>query len=76
MWYEIYRFETASKRFGCTTKLYVLNAENSNSYTVFSSYTNLNTKEKTKSEGTAEWAINNDSRKLAILDIKYPKAGI
>lgn len=74
MWYEIYRFESQSKRFGCATMLYVLNA-NANGYTVYNSYTNLRSKLKMQIEGTANWAIPNDPKKVAILDIKYPKKG-
>lgn len=75
MWYEIFRFESLSKRFGCATMLYVLNDENANGYKVYNTYTNMRTKFKIQIEGKAEWAIQNDPTKLAILDIKYPNKG-
>lgn len=73
MWYEIYRFESQSKRFGCATMLFVLNDDNANGYKVYSSYTTLRTKQRINFEGTAEWSIENDPTKLAIFDIQYPK---
>lgn len=75
MWYEIYRFESQSKRFGCATMLYVLSDDNTNGYTVYNTYANLRTKNKMQIKGTAKWALPNDTTKLAILDIQYPKKG-
>lgn len=73
MWYEIYRFESQSKRFGCATMLFVLNENNANGYKVYSGYTTMRTKVRIDFEGTAQWSIENDPTKLAILDINYPK---
>lgn len=56
--------------------LYVLNEDNSSGYRVYSERTSMRTKIKIGIEGTAKWSIPDDSSKLAILDIQYPKKGM